>query len=646
MMRPMMHFFGALVPTLLLLTLLFTDATWAAAPDTQDQEDQEALMELLEILDEETEVATKTRMNNDYVPGVVTVLHGQHLQALGIHTVAEALTLLPGVQLARTDTGEPTLKVRGFSFPFNAGNVKIMLNSIALSRESSGINSSVLLMPTSQVERIEVVRGPGSTIYGDFAMAGVVNILTRKSGGHLMARAGNDDAASGSGHYTYQNREKDLEIGVNLSGKTDGEKSASIIKKPDEEQSVGIFHVDYKQFSFTLEGMEREIELDAPPPLPVSDRPTFSETAPERDERREKSWTMEGRQKIILGNHADLDIYGSYLKTEWSSKFSFAVFHGERFETGMDLISAPLENHQLLVGASCANSTIDDAEQQEPQNQRTKISDIRRERYSLGVQDQISLSQQFSITFGLRYDHYDDVGGCWTPRIAGVYHPSEHHVLKAQYAHGFRAPTFWELYRMGQLNTTLDFEVMETTELAYIYRRPNLVGRVTLFYSEIDDGLYVNQNNVFGNYVDIESKGVELEWEQQLGEGFRWQANVTYVDTWDGRTDASNDYNALGVAEWLANLVFFLQPRPNLIMTGRVKHVGERHTPEGQTDDGYNRVDVTLSRTDLFKPDLTLRLGIANIFNDSIDYLLQRPDRFQVSEYGGRACWIEMSYNF
>ncbi len=151
---------------------------------------------MLSVLEEETEIATKTKMNADYIPGVVTILHGEHLKAMGIHTVAEALTLVPGIQLSRNKSGEPSVKVRGFDVAFNAGNVKVLLNSIALSRESSGINSSVLLTPIAQVDRIEMIRGPGSSIYGDFALAGVVNIITRHIGGGISGVAGSDESKS------------------------------------------------------------------------------------------------------------------------------------------------------------------------------------------------------------------------------------------------------------------------------------------------------------------------------------------------------------------------------------------------------------------------------------------------------------------
>ena len=65
------------------------------------QEEDPELAELLAVIENETAIATKTRMNSDYVPGIVTVLEAEELEALGFHTVWEALAMVPGVQPVR-----------------------------------------------------------------------------------------------------------------------------------------------------------------------------------------------------------------------------------------------------------------------------------------------------------------------------------------------------------------------------------------------------------------------------------------------------------------------------------------------------------------------------------------------------------------
>lgn len=618
-----------------------------------DSEDRQAMMDLLLVLEEETEIATKTKMNSDYVPGMVSVLHGDQLEALGIHTVVDALSLVPGVQVSRIASGEPTVKVRGFTYPFNAGNIKVMLNSIALSRESSGINSSVLLMPVAQVDRVEIIRGPGSSIYGDFAMAGVVNIITKKNGGKIYTGGGTDQSTSGGGHYAYEDKQKSLRLGLSASLSDDG-KSASILdKNPDEERAIAVFHLDYKEFSLKFEGVKRDFAYDQvsplpagqppPPPPPVGPGPQINRLTAE-----EKSWVTEARQKLTLGP-AGLELYLSYLSNSGDLQEPNRKFNGDRIETGLEVAWEPLTGHEFLIGLSYAYSTINGASEpggpSEPPGSMFSISNLDRQNYAMSIQDQVAVSDNFSLTLGLRYDVYDDVGDLLTPRIAGVYRLGENHVLKAQYSQGFRSPTFWELYHSGVVNEDLDFEVIETTELIYIYRQPGKVGRITLYSSEIDDGIYAEAGQPFDNYIKIRSKGAEVEWDQKITEKLRILTNVSYVKVEDDRWAQGEDDDSPGVANWLGNLAVFYEPLPKLMVTGRWLHVGDQYN-FGNDVDGYDPIDLTISRRDLFWEGFTLRGGIKNLFDDKIAYTTQRPHGLSKDEFTRQMFWIQLSYEF
>jgi len=302
-----------------------------------------------------------------------------------------------------------------------------------------------------------------------------------------------------------------------------------------------------------------------------------------------------------------------------------------------------LERHLVLLSASYAKSDIDDAYDD---LSGLRVSDIDRKNFSIGLQDQMALTERFSITFGIRFDDYDDVGSHLTPRLAAVYRLGEHHVVKAQYSEGFRAPTFWELYRTGSADESLDFEAMDMAEVSYIYRRPDIVGRVTLYYSEIDDGIFRKVDGSFENMTETNSKGVEVEWEQRLGEKFRWQANLSYNDTRDGRF-AENGYNSPGIAPWLGNLILFIQPTSRLVLTGRLHHVGDRYaTNIGAWVEGYDTVDLTVSRMDFWKTGITLRGGVKNVLDDTVTYLTNRPSALSEDEYRGRTWWLQVSYDF
>ncbi len=188
---------GAHVPRSDLCFLLFAFCFLLFPRSARAQTDDKELEDLLSVVQQETQLATKTRMNSDYVPGIVTVLDGNDLEALGVTTAGEALGLIPGIIYQRDRNGVPNVIVRGLDFPFNSGNIQIQINGIPLVRADAGFNSAALLIPVEQIDRIEVIRGPGSVVYGDYAFMGLVNIITRGEGTRAFGRVS-------SPHPTYE----------------------------------------------------------------------------------------------------------------------------------------------------------------------------------------------------------------------------------------------------------------------------------------------------------------------------------------------------------------------------------------------------------------------------------------------------------
>jgi outer membrane receptor protein involved in Fe transport len=140
---------------------------------------------LEEILDETTKIATKTKLNVDYVPSVVSVLRGSEMRALGVQKVSDALSLIPGVQVFVNQFGQTTTVFRGFRNPNadKADKVKILVDGMAVGSEVSGSSSFVMDLPIELIERIEILRGPSSTVYGTGAFYGAVNIITKSANG-------------------------------------------------------------------------------------------------------------------------------------------------------------------------------------------------------------------------------------------------------------------------------------------------------------------------------------------------------------------------------------------------------------------------------------------------------------------------------
>ena len=676
-----------------LLALFLPEGLMAQNPGGEsDPGSEEAALDLLKVFDEATEIATKSKLNADYVPGMVTVLHGKDLQARGVQNLWEALALVPGFDISiRASTRK--VVVRGVGNIFASGNIKFMWNSVPMNNIRGGTANALLRLPITQVDRIEIIRGPGSAVHGEYAYIGVVNVVTRKEGGQLYSRAGSFNAYEGGGVYSWANPEKDFKLSLNVAGSTsDGadvqtgpdvlfgtvNEPISLAPGPTNEDSnhisAGLF-MDYKDFSLKGQFLhtgrgEMFGDTDALPP------PTAGVTT------KNTEISFEARQNLDLLPSLEMKLHLGW----WQNKIKvdndnflfppgyFGIFPDgliagisakeRRVYGGTDWVWKGWSNHTILfswstvwtklVDASFTTTFLPSTGAPAPlQTYRGSENWIKegedRLLNSLAIQDEYSFSSDLTFTLGLRYDHYDDVGDRLTPRIAGVYRLTDHHILKFQYAQAFRPPTFLELY--SQNNTIADGNpnikpaVIDTFETGYIYKADRTVVRTTLYYSELDD-LIINQGGVFQNSRGAKQMGIELEWEREITSSFKLNSNLTWVQTED--RDTGEDVE--GSANLLANIGVNYRPVQDLMFNVQYRYVGPRHRdPSDSRADlgGYNNVNFTAN---WFKPlgykGWTLRGGIRNLFDEDIRYAAPANTYPQDYPRPGINFWAQLSIEF
>lgn len=176
------------------------------------------------MLDEQTELATKTGMNADYIPGMATVLSGDDLLARGVRSVWEALALVPGFTQGIEVTGERQVLSRGVGFGYASGQIKVLLDGVSMNSTLAATANPVMNIPIEQVARIEVIRGPGASVYGEFAYAGVVNVITRQQARSLHGQVQVDPhrrtLAGGGGVWTWEAPAHELTASINVTGLT------------------------------------------------------------------------------------------------------------------------------------------------------------------------------------------------------------------------------------------------------------------------------------------------------------------------------------------------------------------------------------------------------------------------------------------
>lgn len=154
------------------------------------------LEHLKALLKQKVYSTTKGDRDLEEAPGSVTVIRSWEIEESGARTLADLLARLPGIQIQHDDKGDRLVWVRGVS---HGDNERLLLVIDGIPKRETGASawSPDERIDLHAVERVEVIRGPGSALYGGNAYAGIVSVFTRKAGGtRLTGEAGNQGAAS------------------------------------------------------------------------------------------------------------------------------------------------------------------------------------------------------------------------------------------------------------------------------------------------------------------------------------------------------------------------------------------------------------------------------------------------------------------
>ncbi len=339
-------------------------------------------------------------------------------------------------------------------------------------------------------------------------------------------------------------------------------------------------------------------------------------------------------------------------------------YQEERMDAGIDFTYEGWEKHTVKLGAAFANTAIDSAWHDTnyipstgapvspvsrftgPENWIEEGMD--RELINMTLQDEYKLNERITITGGLRFDHYDDVGSEFSPRIAAVWRITQNHIIKTQYARAFCPPTFNQLYSKNNPylvgNPAIDPETIDTFETSYLYRDELTMGRLTYFYSDLDN-LISSGGGTYSNTGSTRISGAEVEIEHKLFERLKLDSNISYSHSRNSITGGSIPE----VAEWLSDLGIIFEPDRDIAFNLQYTYVGKRNRAVTDTRGklkGYHTIDTTITIYNLLTPGLTLRAGVKNILNEDVYYAA--PEYLYINDYPrpGREWWSRISYEF
>ncbi len=506
-----------------------------------------------DILDEVIFTATRSEIDTAEAPGSVTVINRKEIEQKGGESVLDLIRGTAGISMQGIGSGgRKTLSLRGLE----SRHTLILVDGkrIPGSNDTLGPNTDYQYdwVPTNQIDRIEVVRGPMSVLYGADALGGVINIITRRPGKKLTGNvkltsrlANGDRNDDGDGHDADFNVSGGVTDNLQLSVGAQHTRRASVESKLNPGQSA-IEGRKKQQLSLGADWQPVEnhnIELE----YSRGEEDRWYDTATRTNTLYQSQYDIE-RDQLSLGwkgtigkTTSSLRAYQSKIDINNKATNGVAATAPQKLtDTVVEgNISVPLgEKHLITAGME---HRIEELENSNLINNKDDFS-----LNSVYFQDEIDITDSTLITLGARFDDHEAFGSEVSPRASVVWSATDKLKLKASYGHGFRAPTIKQassdyVFSIGIINITgnseLEPETSDAFELGANYSTDKYSINTAVFDNKVKNLIELTgpiTNRTYQNISEARLRGAEISTKVLLKEGLALNAAYQYLDAKDG----------------------------------------------------------------------------------------------------------------
>ncbi len=492
-------------------------------------------LSLEDLMNIKVKTATKSDVKLSEAPAIVSVITRKDIEAKGFTTVTEALTSIGSVNSIETYWGYNQVFFRGMYSTLYNDKSLVLVNGHPL---WDAINGSFYIetFPIEAIERIEVIRGPGSTLYGTNAYAGVINIITKptenenvQSSAYFRSGGFRDIDASVVLNHTA----KDISFNWVLQGKYSDGYNFTLPEVEGGRVDVPYNHINnfvssflnisYKRLSIeSYSFFQEKAKIDSAPFAWGSLNQT----------RNEFRFYFYGLTYDILKNDKwDVSIRGSY-NTMFRKFYSrYALNHG-RYESDGYRADAELnagykinDNISLLAGALYEYVNADYYNFIDMNTDKIIAYGFGKKAYSDFIlssflQSEIKLGKRINLIAGIRFSYNEHYKNIFTPRGGIVFKATKNLNIKALYGNAFRVPNLFEKYwafgtTFGTEN--LDPEIINSYEFSVDYTKSKISAKVNYFYNIAKDliGRELQADNTT-KYVNFSGESVTQGVETEL----------------------------------------------------------------------------------------------------------------------------------
>ena len=525
-------------------------------------------LSLTDLLNLKVSIASKNDETIKNSPSSVTIFTRNDIDKMGITSWTELISQVPGFysMVNPVEGNQSHIVMRGHAQTY-ANTLLILLNGHRVNDDyTGGINFFIQFMDLADVERVEIIRGPGSSIYGSNAFSGVINILTKPQN---KISVGLGDFGAQKLLINTSHTLGDWQLGASLSlFKDDGyhyndvfdrNEIQTTTRDPRESTQLRAYltHKDTKLFAQLLDTKRSDYYLfrrlrDG---VNILELQHFMAGIDQRIYNSETmSWDISTSYQqakrrelgaLVPKGEVPFEQVGFLFGTDFKYHAIDFALNG-KYQLNEDFkINTGLSYSQSQVPDAYLRSNFDiygDSSQLPEvitfdQDEQRTVLDKKREISSAYLQTQWQVTSALQMTAGLRYDGYNDINSALMPRFALVHHLNEKQTIKFLHGQAYRAPSLGDMYdeESGLTQGSQDLEASEisTTEIVYLHLYTQSQFTATLFSNRKTNiiGYKANENGIHAldNIAKNNVEGVELELIWQPIDSFRLVSSATHL---------------------------------------------------------------------------------------------------------------------
>jgi len=602
------------------------------------------------------------------------VITQQDLQRKPVQNLKEVLKEVPGVQLTNEGDNRQGVSIRGLSSSYTlilVDGKRVNSRNAVFRHNDFDLN----WIPVDAIERIEVVRGPMSSLYGSDALGGVVNIITRKVGkswhgtftADTTVQEHRDRGDTWNGQFFTSGPLIDDVLGVKVSGNlAKREKDAQQQSSTGETPRIEGFTNRNANVEFNWTP-NQDHDFDFAYGRDRQDRDSDS-LAKDRLDR--ETWAIGHHGRWDLGN-SELRFYGEKIDNNDPGSTSTITSESNTLD-GKYVLPIGAINQLLTFGGEYRHDSLTD-----PVNLTGGTSSkTSANQYALFLEDEWRIIDPLAFTAGLRMDDHETYGDHWSPRAYLVYNATDTLTIKGGWSTAFKAPSLLQLspdWTTGSCRGACEIvgsadlkpETSESYEIGLYYAGEEgwldgVTASVTTFQNDIDDMINIDRTPnrnlapTYSNFVGFNRdgepvfryynvnkariRGVETELKVPFNDQWKLTLNYTYND---GRDLSAGDNKPLSSLPFhTANGTLDWTPLDDWSFYVSGNYTGEQRSTQAASTANGGYVIWNAGAAWQATKNVKLRTGVLNLGDKD----LSRED-YSYNE-DGRRYFVAMDYRF